>query len=109
MVGPSWEGLVIETLLAATPSETEAHFYRTAAGAEIDLVLHWPSNCGWAIEIKRSLAPKLDRGFHHACADLQPERRFVVYAGAERFPVNENTEAISLTDLGGILLAAAAS
>jgi hypothetical protein len=61
------------------------------------------------VEIKRSLAPKLERGFHQACADLQPERCFVVYAGAERFPVSESTEAINLTDLGGILLATAAS
>jgi hypothetical protein len=109
VVGSSWEGFVIETLLAAAPLETEASFYRTAAGAEIDLVLGLPGSRLWAVEIKRSLAPKLERGFHHACADLQPERSFVVYAGAERFPVGESTEAISLTDLGGILLAAAAS
>ena len=105
VVGSSWEGFVIETLLAAAPLETEASFYRTAAGAEIDLVLGLPGSRLWAVEIKRSLAPKLERGFHHACADLQPERSFVVYAGAERFPVGESTEAISLTDLGGILLA----
>ncbi|MCU0807784.1 MAG: ATP-binding protein [Candidatus Contendobacter sp.] len=109
VVGSSWEGFVIGTLLAAAPLETEASFYRTAAGAEIDLVLGLPGSRLWAVEIKRSLAPKLERGFHHACADLQPERSFVVYAGAERFPVGESTEAISLTDLGGILLAAAAS
>jgi len=109
VVGSSWEGFVIETLLAAAPLETEASFYRTAAGAEIDLVLGLPGSRLWAVEIKRSLAPKLESGFHHACADLQPERSFVVYAGAERFPVGESTEAISLTDLGGILLAAAAS
>jgi len=109
VVGSSWEGFVIETLLAAAPLETGASFYRTAAGAEIDLVLGLPGSRLWAVEIKRSLAPKLERGFHHACADLQPERSFVVYAGAERFPVGESTEAISLTDLGGILLAAAAS
>jgi hypothetical protein len=109
VVGSSWEGFVIETLLAAAPLETEASFYRTAAGAEIDLVLGLPGSRLWAVEIKRSLAPKLERGFHHACADLQPERSFVVYAGAERFPVGESTEAISVTDLGGILLAAAAS
>ena len=109
VVGSSWEGFVIETLLAAAPLETEASFYRTAAGAEIDLVLSLPGGRLWAVEIKRGLAPKLERGFHHACADLQPERSFVVYAGAERFPVGESTEAISLTDLGGILLAAAAS
>lgn len=107
VVGSSWEGFVIETLLAAAPLETEASFYRTAAGAEIDLVLSLPGGRLWVVEIKRSLAPKLERGFHHACADLQPNRCFVVYAGAERFPVGESTEVISLTDLGGILLAAA--
>ena len=109
VVGSSWEGFVIGTLLAAAPLETEASFYRTAAGAEIDLVLSLPGGRLWAVEIKRSLAPKLERGFHQACADLQPERCFVVYAGAERFPVGESTEAISLTDLGSILLATAAS
>lgn len=109
VVGSSWEGFVIETLLAVAPLETEACFYRTAAGAEIDLVLNLPGGRLWAVEIKRSLAPKLERGFHHACADLQPERCFVVYAGAERFPMGESTDAISLTDLGGILLATAAS
>ncbi|HOW77229.1 MAG TPA: ATP-binding protein [Candidatus Competibacteraceae bacterium] len=109
VVGSSWEGFVIETLLAVAPLETEASFYRTAAGAEIDLVLSLPSGRRWAVEIKRGLVPKLERGFHHACADLQPERCFVVYAGAERFPVSESTEAISLTDLGSILLATAAS
>ena len=107
VVGSSWEGFVIETLLAAAPLETEASFYRTAAGAEIDLVLSLPGGRLWVVEIKRSLAPKLERGFHHACADLQPNRCSVVYAGAERFPVGESTEVISLTDLGGILLAAA--
>jgi len=107
LVGASWEGFVVETLLAAAPLETEASFYRTAAGAEIDLVLHLPGGRQWVVEIKRSLAPKLERGFHHACADLQPDRRFVVYAGVERFPIGDHTEAISLTDLGGILLAAA--
>jgi len=109
VVGSSWEGFVIETLLAVAPLETEASFYRTAAGAEIDLVLGLPGGRRWAVEIKRGLVPKLERGFHQACADLQPERCFVVYAGAERFPVGESTEAISLTDLGGILLATAAS
>ena len=109
VVGSSWEGFVIETLLAVAPLETEASFYRTAAGAEIDLVLSLPGGRRWAVEIKRGLVPKLERGFHHACADLQPKRCFVVYAGAERFPVGESTDAISLTDLGGILLATAAS
>jgi hypothetical protein len=99
IAGQSWEGLVIESLLTAAPDGTEAYFYRTAAGAEIDLVLALPANRLWAIEIKRGLAPKVDRGFYHACVDLEPERRFVVYSGAERFGLGDDIDVISLIDL----------
>ena len=59
----------------------------------------------WAIEIKRSSAPKVERGFHLACADLKPNKRFVVYSGNERFPLDADTDAIGLTDLGRALQA----
>jgi len=87
VAGASWEGFVIETLLAAAPEGTLANFYRTAAGAEIDLLLTLPGGDIWAIEIKRSLAPKVERGFHHACADLGPARRILVYPGSETWPL----------------------
>jgi len=53
----------------------------------------------WAIEIKRGLAPKLERGFHLACDAARPERRSVVYGGIERFPLAEGVEAIPLVTL----------
>lgn len=100
VAGGSWEGLVIESLIAAAPSGAEICFYRTAAGAEIDLVLTLPRrHKPWAIEIKRGLVPKLERGFHQACEDVAPEYRFVVYGGAERFPVAEGVEALPLVDM----------
>ena len=99
VVGGSWEGMVVESLLAAAPEGTDASFYRTAAGAEVDLVLNLPGNQLWAIEIKRSSAPKLERGFYHACADLKPARRMVVYNGADGFPLNAETEALGLPEL----------
>jgi predicted AAA+ superfamily ATPase len=105
VAGQSWEGLVIENLIDAAPKGTEAHFYRTAAGAEIDLVLTLPGDALWAIEIKRSSAPKLERGFHLACADLQPQKRFAVYPGIERFPLDADTDAISLRELAERLVA----
>ena len=100
VVGPSWESFVLETLLVLAPRGTEANFYRTAAGAEIDLVLTLPGGKLWAVEIKRSSAPKLERGFHLACADLKPARRFVVYPGADRFPRDAETEVLGLAELG---------
>lgn len=100
VVGPSWESFVLETLLVLAPRGTEANFYRTAAGAEIDLVLTLPGGKLWAVEIKRSSAPKLERGFHLACADLKPAKRFVVYPGDDRFPLDAKTEVLGLAELG---------
>jgi predicted AAA+ superfamily ATPase len=105
VVGPTWESFVIETLITTAPDGTEAHFYRTATGHEIDLVLTLPGGKLWAIEIKRSSAPGVERGFHLACADLKPDKRFVVYSGTERFPLNADTDAIGLGDLGRALQA----
>ena len=62
VAGASWEGLVIENLIAVAGSGREASFYRTSGGAEIDLVLTWPDGREWAIEVKRSLAPEARAG-----------------------------------------------
>ena len=105
VAGSSFEGFVIETLAAVAPHGSECHFYRTAAGAEIDLLITLPGGKLWAIEIKRSLSPKVEKGFHLACDDLKPARRFVVYPGSERYPLNTETDALSLTALAEDLAA----
>lgn len=99
VVGDSWEGFAIENILRVAPERSDASFYLTAAGAEIDLVLRMPKGELWAIEIKRGLSPKLERGFYNAREDLQPAKSFVVYSGSERFTKAEGVEAISLHDL----------
>lgn len=102
--GPSWEGFVVENLLAAAPQGATAGYYRTSGGGEIDLVLQLPGrDRPWAIEIKRSLAPKLERGFHEGFADLGAAQGFVVYPGAQRYPIAPGVEAISLTELMGLI------
>jgi predicted AAA+ superfamily ATPase len=99
VVGASWEGFCVENVLASMPANVQAYFYRTSAGAEIDLLLAWPSGDLWAIEIKRSLSPKVERGFHAACADLLPKRKLVIYPGQEVFPMGNDIQAMPLTDL----------
>jgi uncharacterized protein len=104
VVGASWEGFVLENLLAAAPARTMSGFYRTAAGAEVDLVLELPGQRGvWAIEIKRSLTAGPGRGFHNAREDLKPKRSFVVYAGDERYPITADVEAIGVREMASIL------
>jgi predicted AAA+ superfamily ATPase len=103
VAGPSWEGFVVENLLAAAPERTIASFYRTAAGAEIDLLLEIPGHGLWAIEVKRGLSGRPEKGFYVACQDLKPARQFVVNAGLERYPVDANTIAIGLPALAQML------
>jgi predicted AAA+ superfamily ATPase len=96
VVGASWEGFVLENLLACAPAGTQAHFYRTSGGGEVDLLLNLPDGALWALEVKRSLNPKVERGFHTACEDLQPQRKLVVYPGSEVFPMPHGIEATPL-------------
>jgi hypothetical protein len=104
VVGMSWEGFAIENLLGAAPPRTRASFYRTSAGAEIDLILELPANHGiWAVEIKRGLTAKPERGFHMARADLNPAKSFVVHSGDARYPLAAEVEAIGLRELAQIL------
>lgn len=103
VVGASWEGFVIENLLATAPAGTRASFYRTAAGAEIDLLLELPGGKRWTVEIKSGLSPRLEKGFHFARQDLKPEKSFVVYSGDDRYPLDEGVEAIGLRELASIL------
>lgn len=99
VVGRSWEGWVIETLLSALPWPSSASFYRTSAGAEVDLVIEHANGQTWAIEIKRSLSARVSRGFHAARQDLNPDRTFVAYAGDDRYPTAKDVEAIGVREL----------
>ncbi|HME01264.1 MAG TPA: DUF4143 domain-containing protein [Terriglobia bacterium] len=86
VAGASWEGFVIENLIAAAPARTIPCFYRTAAGAEIDLVLEIPGRGLWAFDIKRSLSAKPEKGFYLAAGDLKADHQFPVNPGRERYP-----------------------
>ena len=97
--GKSWEGFVVESILNALPAYAQPFFYRTADGTEIDLVIEMAPNRLWAIEIKASHTPKLGRGFHMACEDLPIEEKFVVYAGMDEFPINNDVTVVSLPSM----------
>jgi predicted AAA+ superfamily ATPase len=97
--GMSYEGFCIDNLLVATGSMVTPYTYRTHAGAEIDLMLERGGKPWMAIEIKRSTAPSLSKGFDVACNDLGISQRFVVYPGTERFPMRHGAQAIGLVEL----------
>lgn len=97
VVGPSWEGFVVENLLSAAGAGTNSWFYRTGAGAEIDLLLRLGPKELWAVEVKRSLgSPHPSKGFHLACQDVKATRRVVVYPGQDRYRIDGTTEVVAL-------------
>lgn len=105
VLGKSWEGFVIENIHSVLPSRAQTWYYRTAAGAEIDLVIKLSSSETWAIEIKHGVAPRLSKHFHQTCEDLGANRKFVVYGGEDEFAVGEGVTVISLMEIMKKLLA----
>ena len=102
--GASWEGFVINNLLANTLNRTLPSFYRTSGGAEIDLILEFPGLLEkWAIEIKAGSTAKPTRGFYNALEDIEPDKSFVVYADEECFKLSEGVEAIGVLGLATLL------
>lgn len=98
-IGSSWEGFVIEQIVAILPENSEYYFYRTNAGAEIDFILMDESKRPVAIEIKYTLSPSLSKGFWNAYEDLSCARGHVIYPGSETYPLGKNVTAIPLDKL----------
>jgi predicted AAA+ superfamily ATPase len=99
VVGASWEGFVLENLLSCLPTGVTPWFYRTSAGAEVDLVIEMNSKERFGIEIKRSQAPSVSKGFHLGCADIRATKRFIVYPGKERYPVTNEITAMPILEM----------
>ncbi len=99
LCGQSWEAFAIEQILTRLPDTWKSSYYRTAAGAEIDLVMEGPRSEVVAAEIKRTATPKPSRGFHQGCVDIGATRRYAITPLAERFPLANDVEAIGLKEL----------
>ena len=95
VAGSSWEGFVVEQLVNAAPN-AQASFYRTSNGAEVDLVLTFRNQQTWVIEIKRSSAPTVSRGFHQAAVDLGAVRKLLVAPVEQTYPMKEHIEVVDV-------------
>ena len=101
MAGALWEGVAIEQLIGAKPSTVRANFYRTARGAEVDLVLH-SSRVQVAVECKFSSSPKPARGFHEAMTDLEADKGFVIAPVREAFDLSARVRVLPINDLSAV-------
>jgi predicted AAA+ superfamily ATPase len=94
VAGSSWEGFVVEQLITAAPT-AQASFYRTSNGAEVDLVLEFRDGQRWVIEIKRSSAPRVSRGFYVAATDLSAVRKLLVAPVNQPYPAKDGIEVMN--------------
>jgi predicted AAA+ superfamily ATPase len=95
VAGSSWEGFVLEQLINAAP-QAEASFYRTSNGAEVDLVLSFRNQQTWVIEVKRSSAPTVSRGFYQAATDLGAVRKLLVAPVEKTYPIKDGIEVVDV-------------
>ncbi len=95
--GGSWEGFVIENILTCLP-DWNPSFYRTSAGAEIDLVLERGKH-RIAIECKASSSPSVTKGFWYALDDIQPDEVLIVAPVKKTYPIKEGVMVIPLQEL----------
>lgn len=95
VAGSSWEGFVMEQLMNAAP-QAQASFYRTSNGAEVDLVLTFRNQQTWTIEIKRSSAPTVSKGFYQAATDLGAVRKLLVAPVEQPYPLKEGIEVVDV-------------
>ena len=98
LCGHSWEGYCFEQIVTRLPKGTTSNHYRTHAGAEVDLVLENSSGETVALEIKRTLSPKLTPGFLESMKTLQATQGYFIIPHGETFPLSESVTAISLAD-----------
>jgi len=98
LCGASWEGYCIEQILNRLPKGASASHYRTHAGAEVDLVIEEPDGKISAVEIKRTLSPKVTPGLIESMETLRADRGVIVIPEGESYPLSKTVTAIGLTD-----------
>ena len=96
IVGSSWEGFVIEQISGLFSGKSESYFYRTGAGAEIDLLIFDKQGSPVAVEVKYTLTPGVTKSFRTTCSDLACKKSFIVYPGEEMYPLGDNTYALPI-------------
>jgi len=104
IVGASWEGWVLEQIAQLLDPSWQLSFYRTASGAEMDIVAE-RGNRKIGFEIKFSSAPKVSKGFWSAMSDLQLEQAYVVAPVEVGYPLAANVEVVPAVDLANVVRA----
>jgi predicted AAA+ superfamily ATPase len=98
LIGTSWEGYVIEQVRRSLDGSWQFYYYRTAAGAETDLVLISPNGIITYIEIKYATVPSITKGFYQSMEDLKPAHQYIIVPSGSPYFFNDRLKVCSLQD-----------
>jgi predicted AAA+ superfamily ATPase len=101
-LGASWEGFALEQVIRIAAADRDAYYYRTHAGAELDLLLVRRGR-RYGFEFKHEDAPKITKSVRIAMGDLALKRLWVVHPGEHRYPLGDRVEAVPLRQIGDVL------
>ena len=103
-IGASWEGFVLSELLHQLKIEpSEAYFWATHAGAELDLLV-FINGQPIGFEIKRTTSPKMTPSINNSLTDLKLDRLFVIHAGDHEFQIHEKVNAIPMASIQNLII-----
>jgi predicted AAA+ superfamily ATPase len=100
-VGASWEGFVIEQLVAVTGS-LSAYYWATHGGAELDLMLMIQGQ-RFGFEFKHSDAPEATKSMHTALQDLGLQHLWVIYPGSETYPLSDRITVLPISGVSTLI------
>lgn len=96
--GGSWEGFVLQQIIASAPGNYSFYFYRTHQGAEADLIVTKAEQPLICIDIKLNRSPKPSRGFHNVIEDNQTTRNLIITPGSDIYPVHKHIDVVGLEE-----------
>jgi len=96
LVGSSWENYVIEQINQLLPDDFSLFFYRTSAGAEVDLVIVRGLEPWMCVEIKHTSSPKISRGFLSVIEDLKTIDNYIITPETDSFQLHEKVQVSNL-------------
>jgi len=101
VLGASWEGFVVDQVIRRLDAERDAFFYRTHAGAELDLLIVRGSR-RFGFEAKHGDTPTVTKSMHFAQQDLGLDHLWVVHPGERSYPMDDGISALAIDDLDAL-------
>lgn len=96
--GRSWEGYIVEQILATKNQNINIFFFRTQDGAGIDILLVKSNKVIATVEIKSSSAFSLSKGYYYSIGLFKAKQNFIIVPGSFDYPLNKDIKVCGIIE-----------